>query len=216
MNTLWTFGDSMTAGDGCIENKPIRSGGLLYYTEYKKEGDDIWPNLLAKELDYEIKNCGISGASNDKIIDKIIDEYDNFKENDVVIMQKTFTQRFDIADIKSNTFQTQHAESLAIMNEVKQNKNSLEVETIINYAAFFADNVLVRNRYNKRFNFLKKMIENKINICFMWDIIDFGIKQETIKDHTNGKINDLHWGFNGHKNFANLLKRILFDSKTII
>ena len=50
MATIWTFGDSFTSGDGCVENLRIRDGDFKYYNEYKKSGSDIWPNLLGKTL----------------------------------------------------------------------------------------------------------------------------------------------------------------------
>ena len=75
MATLWTFGDSFTSGDGCVENLGIRDGDFKYYNEYKKPGSDIWPNLLGKTLGCDVKNLGKSGASNDYILDSIIDNF---------------------------------------------------------------------------------------------------------------------------------------------
>jgi len=219
MNTLWTFGDSMTAGDGCVFDKPISSGGLSYYEEYKKEGDDIWPNHLAKKMNYKIKNCGISGASNDKIIDSIIDMYFSIKENDIVIIEKSFNQRFDIPNKELNVLQTQYAESLSnLITNYKKNKHNIEntkIETIINYAVYFSDDNLLKTRQDKRFNFLKNLIKNKAKICYIWDVIEFGRTQESIAEHTNGKIKDSHWSFNGHLNFSELLYEILFKKELI-
>jgi len=33
MPTLWTFGDSFTAGDGCVKNLAIRDGDFKYFNE---------------------------------------------------------------------------------------------------------------------------------------------------------------------------------------
>jgi hypothetical protein len=46
MPNLWTFGDSFTAGDGCVQNIAIRDGDFKYYNEYKKLDSDIWPNIF--------------------------------------------------------------------------------------------------------------------------------------------------------------------------
>ena len=58
MATLWTFGDSFTAGNGCRIDSLLADGGLKYYNEYKKEDDDIWPNILGKKINYKTINLG--------------------------------------------------------------------------------------------------------------------------------------------------------------
>ena len=83
MATLWTFGDSMTAGDGCLLHLGIRDGGDKYYNEYKELDSDIWPNILGRTIGLNVKNIGKSGASNDYILDSIIDK---LAENDNVIV----------------------------------------------------------------------------------------------------------------------------------
>ena len=52
MRTLWTFGDSFTFGHGCRPDGPTNE----YYYNYRSESDDVWPNLLGKMLNLEIKN----------------------------------------------------------------------------------------------------------------------------------------------------------------
>jgi hypothetical protein len=91
MATLWTFGDSMTFGHGCVPNYE----GDEYYKKYKKSDDDlIWPVILANKLGYKLNNLGKCGASNDYIFDKIIDNYHSISENDIVIVNKTFILLF--------------------------------------------------------------------------------------------------------------------------
>ena len=92
MNTLWTFGDSFTFGHGCRLDGPLSE----YCLNYKKEGDDIWPNHLGKLLNLNVKNYGKCGASNDFIIDSIINNWDSFKENDYVIIGISYHNRFDV------------------------------------------------------------------------------------------------------------------------
>jgi hypothetical protein len=217
-STLWVFGDSFTTGDGCIETRGIRDGNTKYYYEYKKIGDDIWPNHLGKMLNLNIKNYGISGASNDKIIDKIIDESDNFKKNDLVVIQKTFSQRFDIPHI--NGLQTHYGESLNTMSEDLKNnphiKDKLKLETILNYGVLFSDNILFKERQDKRFNFIKNSVELKVLKCYMWDIFDFLSSYENIFQHTGGRIKDSHLSFNGHKRFADNNYKLLSNNKTLI
>jgi hypothetical protein len=219
METIWTFGASLTSGDGCVKNLPIRDGGLKYYNEYKKSDDDIWPNILGKTIGFNVKNMGKSGASNDSILDSIINNFDMIKSNDVVIIQKTFYQRFDIPKLDGSKFSPQGGEELLTLstdlNKNKYNRNKLENETILNYGVLFSDNLLFKQRQDVRFNFIEKQLKNKINKILIWDV-DSDVRKsiETIGQHTYGKIKDYHFSFNGHKSFSELLYKKLYISKT--
>jgi hypothetical protein len=219
MGTLWTFGDSFTAGNGCVDTLPIRDSGLKYYNEYKQLDDDIWPNFLSKLLEYNIKNIAKSGASNDYIIDSIIDNFNDIQLDDIVIIQKTFYQRFDVPDLHNNKFCTQYGEELLqfsmYLNRNKYNKDKLEIETILNYGVLFSDNLLFKQRQDKRFNFIEAQLRNKINKILIWDVdSDLRKSTETIVEHTNGKIKDYHFSFNGHKSFSELLYKNLYTKDT--
>jgi hypothetical protein len=219
MGTLWTFGGSFTNGDGCIKTKGIRDGDLKYYNEYKKSDDDIWPNILGKTIGFNVKNIGKSAASNDYIIDSIIDNFDMIESNDVVVIQKTFYQRFDIPKLDGSKFMTQSGEELSLLsidlNKNKSNKNKLEIETILNYGVLFSDNLLFKQRQDKRFNFIEKQLRNKINKILIWDAdSDLRKSIETISQHTNGKIKDYHFSFNGHKSFSEFLYKKLYADNT--
>ena len=75
MNTLWTFGDSFTFGAGCRPDGPVylpTGPSTEYYDNYKNNLDDIFPELLGKMLNLEVKNFGRSAVSNDYIIYSII------------------------------------------------------------------------------------------------------------------------------------------------
>jgi hypothetical protein len=222
MATLWTFGDSFTAGDGCVENIAIRDGDFKYYKEYKKsDSDDIWPNLLGNTIGFNVKNLGKSGASNDYILDSIIDNFNMMESDDVVIIEKTFYQRFDVPKLNSGEFHTQYAESLYLnsidLKNNKYHKDKLEIETILNYAVLFSDNKLFKERQNKRFEFIQAQLNNKIDKILIWDVLDFlDGKIETIGQHTEGKIKDYHFSFNGHKRFSELLFKKLYTNPTLI
>ena len=221
MATIWTFGDSFTAGDGCVENLAIRDGEFKYYIEYKKPDSDIWPNILGKTLGYDVKNIGKSGASNDYILDSIIDYFNLMESEDVVIIEKTFYQRFDVPKLNSNEFHTQYGEGLYALSidlkTNKYNKDKLEIETILNYGILFADNQLFKERQNKRFRFLETLLKTKVNKVLIWDVeSDLRKSIETIGQHTEGKIKDYHFSFNGHKTFSELLYKKLYTKPSLI
>ena len=221
MATLWTFGDSFTAGDGCVKNLGIRDGNYKYYNEYNQWDSDIWPNILGKTIGFNVKNIGKSGASNDYILDSIIDNFDMIEPNDIVIIGKTFYQRFDIPKLNSNEFHTQYGESLHILSTDlkinKYNKEKLEIETIINYGVLFSDNLLFKKRQDKRFNFIQTQLSNKVNKILVWDIdSDLRKSIETISHHTKGKIKDYHFSFNGHKQFSERLYKKIYTKPALI
>jgi hypothetical protein len=221
MQTIWTFGDSFTFGDGCREDKGIRDGDTNYYQKYNKEEYDIWPNLLSNMVGCNIKNMSKSGASNDYIIDSIIDVYDLINKNDIVIIQKTFFERFDVPFLNKTGWHTQYGESLYTLDlDLKKNKydkNKVELETILNYGVSFASNKLFKERQDKRFNFLKDQLKYKVNNVFIWDIDDnIRTSINTISQHSNNEFIDYHFSFLGHIQFANILYKTIFEEKTLI
>jgi hypothetical protein len=221
MATLWTFGDSFTSGDGCVENLGIRDGDFKYYNEYKKPDSEIWPNLLGNAMGFNVKNLGKSGASNDYILDSIIDHFNMIEPDDVVIIEKTFYQRFDIPDLKTNVFHTQYAELLHLysidLKKNKYDKDNLEIETVLNYGILYSDNKLFKERQDKRFDFIITQLKCKTDKILTWDVLDFlDGKIETIGQHTGGKIKDYHFSFNGHKRFSELLYKKLYIKPSLI
>ena len=219
MSKLWVFGDSFTAGNGCLHNEE--------YTKYKESDDDlIWPEILAKNLNLELVNKGMGLYSNDKIIDSIIEAFDNIQHNDIVIIQKSFVHRFDIPNEIDNVLLTIAPNSKHMLNwysnntNMKKKYNKFEMKAI-EYIAVAMDNKLIQERQNKRFNFLEKLIKNKgVKKCFVWDIIEAiqpdNLKYETIFKATNGKINDGHWSYKGHKDFAEYIIEQIEEEKIII
>lgn len=201
MSTLWTFGDSFTFGHGCRPDGPLPE----YYNNYKKDGDDVWPNLLGKMLNTEIKNFGKCGASNDFIIDCIIDNWDNFKENDFVIIATTFHSRFDVPLKNKLSLSTNYWESVDLKNFVGDERE--QMETIVNFQYYFADNELYKIRHLKRFNFLHKLLRKNKITTFGWDVplLTESNRFEKIIHATNGEMEDYHFSFKGNRDFADMV-----------
>jgi hypothetical protein len=135
--------------------------------------------------------------------------------DDVVIIEKTFYQRFDVPKLNSDEFQTIYGEALYIMDtdlkKNKYNKDKLEIETILNYGVLFCQNSLFQERQNKRFRFIETLLKLNVKKILIWDIdSDLRKSIETISRHTKGKIKDYHFSFNGHKEFSELLYKKLY------
>ncbi len=217
MNTLWTFGDSFTFGRACREDCFDKS-----YLEYRKQGDDIWPNHLSKMLQYEVKNLGKNGVSNDYIFDSIIKNYDEIEENDVVIIGKTIYGRIELPN--------KYNEWVRVLSESEKkdwwiiDKNNgfdeFEMKTIIDFQYLFSNNKLYKNRHDERFEFIEKLLTNhkKVKKCYVWQIQErkFIENIEKIIDATKYKIKDYHFSFKGHLDFANFLYGEIKMKKAVI
>jgi len=215
---LWTFGDSMTFGHGCNIN--CKSDVSVKYSLYKNKGDDIWPNHLGNLLNYDVKNFGKNGASNDYIFDSIIDNFDSIQNNDIVIINTTLYGRIDVPiDDNIHHILSAYEGAKNILNKDCINDKD-KIETILNFQYYFSNDIFYKNRHKKRFDFIKKRLlsETKVKFCYIWSLEDddeLYASFETIYKHTNGLIKDTHFSFNGHLNFAHFLYSLI-DNKKII
>ena len=200
-NTLWAFGDSMTFGHGCNVN--CKSNTRLEYLPYKKEGDDIWSNHLSRLLNYDVKNLGKNGASNDYIFGSIIDNFDYINEGDVVIINMTLHGRIEvpIGDEIVNALSS-YENQMKIFGYDDGGDRQEKIETIINFQYHFSNHQFYKDRHIKRFNFIKNRLlnEKKVKYVYIWSLeeVDSGIYSsfETIYKATNGKVEDTHFSFN--------------------
>jgi hypothetical protein len=218
-NTLWTFGDSMTFGHACNVNCTTKMKDD--YLPYKKEGDDIWPNHLGRFLDYEVKNFGKNGASNDYIFDSIIENFNDIKENDVVVINTTLYGRIEVP-IGDYTFSI--LSSYETTKKVIEGQNNEDyrdkVEAVINYQYHFSNHKFYKERHRKRFQFIKDRLkeDKKLKFVYLWSLEDddaiYGTFQK-IKDDTKGKIDDGHFSFKGHIDFAHYIASMM-DSKKLL
>lgn len=193
-NKIYVFGDSYTKGHGCLENEE-------FYNKYKRDKNDrIWCDIVSEKLGMELINLGVGLYSNDKIIDSIISRYDLFKKNDIVLIQKTFSHRFDIPNIDDDKLITVSPGNIQSYDSYTKE----EIEKIL----YLSDSELYKKRQDLRFDFLQKILTDKGVVCIVWNIMDY-LYIERIVEHTNGEIFDHHWSFNGHKEMSdNMLKLI--------
>jgi hypothetical protein len=208
MNTLHTFGDSFTFGHGCVENCSFKE----YYT-YKKKDDDIWPNHLAKRLEMNISNYGKTAFCNEQIFDSILKNFDSIKENDIVIIEKTYHDRLSIPNDSDwiSTLSIEYTTEAWWKTKLEKIFSKEEMETLINFQYYFSPKKLYEKRNNDRFNFLKKILVNntKVKECIIWDMPKIYNSFETIKTATNGEFIDFHFSFKGHKQFAEYIENII-------
>jgi len=218
MKKLWTFGCSFTYGDGTLEHD-------LYRQKYRVSDNELsWTYRLANELKMELVNKGMGGSSNETILDSIILNYDNINEDDIVIISKTWSHRFDFPK-KIGSIEPQSIVYRGGESDVKRwfddltvgifNEN--QIECIKAFSVEFATQPLYSYRHDIRFNFIKDRLikDKKIKICHIWDVESLWEKYETINTATNNKIRDYHWSYKGHEYFFNDLLKIIQTPKLI-
>ena len=202
MNKLFTFGDSFTY------IKPTEYDG--YALLYKQPEDYYWPEILAKKFNLELVNFGFGSFSNDRIIDSILENHHLIKENDVVIIGKSFYHRFDIPNYENEIdlsvtkkFTTITPFAYKLLIELGYTEE--EGNSIIYFLNLIDDPVFI-DRTNLRYNFIKDFLfSKKIKKCIFWEVTDCWENFENITTATNGIIDDNHWSYKGHLDFTNYL-----------
>ncbi len=131
MGTLWTFGDSFTAGHGCrfqnIEPFSNENQNSYYYKTYKDFIDinrKIWPETLAESINFQLKNCGINGLTNESIFDNTLKNVTNFSKEDLVILQSSTVGRFDFPFLREKSLFGYSNNNRSKNNEIYSNINS--------------------------------------------------------------------------------------------
>jgi|APGre2960657373_1045057.scaffolds.fasta_scaffold11925_4 hypothetical protein len=190
MNSIWCFGDSFTAGHGCTPE-------FEYCQNYKKDKDNLWCNHLGNLLNMNVINNGKNGCSNDIIFDLILENFNNIKPNDIVIIGKTFSYRYDIPSLNiKNEWVSAHD---VIYHKEKYNEE--QYQTILNFSYHFAKDKKYKNRQNNRINFLISLLNEKNIKTLLWSVEEDILFYDRIRDATNGKIDDAHLSFKGHLQF---------------
>lgn len=89
MGNLFTFGCSYTDS---FENNMIHP--YVRYKEYKGYFPRTWNDMLAEKIGLNLINYGVGGSGNDYIFQNFLTHLDEYKTDDVVIVQWTYNTRF--------------------------------------------------------------------------------------------------------------------------
>lgn len=207
MKTLWTFGDSFTYGFGCRFSNNLEGIEKLYYENYfDKSKDDTWPNHLGKLLNYNVNNFGKNGYSNWDIIDSIIKESNNIKENDIVVIGKT------------HSFRNRYPQDNNQWNQINESQTNVDEKTqaFIDYQTYLSDHPLYKERQELLYKYIIDNLYkvNKVSKVFTFKITDlknFNITR--IHNDTQKKINDYHPSRQGQLEMANIFYEKITNNK---
>lgn len=217
-NTLWAFGDSFTVGSGCI---PLE--GTKYYYEYPERRVErgLFVERLADHFNLNLQNLALAGSSNQMIIDDIIDNAAKFKKGDRVIVGMSDSARLEtfvsrgapevslypppgVTDLEEQGWSrfplTHYIASTDIKYWApftKQQANLIQkyiVEVVLPCATY--------KEYHSIQQTIKLLKALKIESGYVWNASQWRMYDTIFKD-TNGKIEDYHFSWKGHEDFAN-------------
>ena len=162
MNTIWVFGCSFSSGHSGVPQ------------------EKTYGNLLAKELNYNVKNLSSAGASNDIIFYRFNQNLNNFKDGDIILYQFTAFNRigFFEGEHDGTYFSTAGLPELGITTKKNEgpfsNKKDEELENLIDYILTWQP---------KRYRFIYNDVMN---------VISFLTKNKNVKIYTLYLLNEFH------------------------
>lgn len=222
-NKLWTFGCSFTESLKSMYEQDLKlcqpSSFIDYYKYMGNSFPPMWNELLAEKLNLELENKGVGGSSNYTILSIFIQNIKNFKENDLIIIQWTSSLRFRICDYETNKFIDLLPMNIDEPNIRKyfpymQNREGgIWFTELIEYSQF-----IIEYCKSKNIKLMFWSMDDKLDSELSNDIKDYFIHSPNgnnieighpiyissktnewkIKQETNGKIDDEHYGKYGN------------------
>ena len=204
---LWVFGDSFSVPFKKIENEHP-------YVPYKGYCPKIFSNILSEELDLNLMDMSIGGCSNQSILHTYIKNISKINSNDILIFGWTQPIRFRIASKRNDFYDVIIAVAPHMKDFIDMSIDTLNDITInrSTHSIFWDelnDYITVINESSKNsliFHWTwvepTKEIDNNIyESKFYEQLIPFK-KYKTVREETNGDIDDFHYGEMGHKELA--------------
>ena len=190
---IYFFGDSFTKGDGC-------NFGFEYYDRDSDLPKQKWTDIISDELNEPTKNFGKSGAGSQWIYNKLTYYLDIFKPNDYIfVTDSIFIRQLGVVHDRIETvgpsyeFETPERKNANTLN-LSYNVYPFEPQWNDYYIKLFEK----FGRYLKSNN-IKFIFTHYREFMFQPD------KYMNIVTETNGEIDDNHFSWLGHQQFAEYL-----------
>ena len=198
MNTVWTFGDSLTDG--------FRSDNIWAkkYVEWKGYIPLTYGEIISKKLNYNLINLGKGGSDNNTIFESFIKNIDNIKDGDIVIIGWSDIGRFRLAT-KNNEW----CSFVPNFDYNMKNMENISNQTIMEVCVNRLSDIYI-DELNHFIKIMKYSLPN--NIIYNWSPflnirnsvanLENIIAPSGINIETNGLVNDYHYGQSAHLNLA--------------
>lgn len=215
MNKLWVFGDSYSVP--FYKTESIKNGWKPLYNEWKGYVSKSYGELVSKELNISHFNLSVSGLDNYTILDNIISSLNKIEEKDIIIIGWSHSGRFRLAD-SNNLFKSilSKKPDIGYSNEFDNIcKKTIEEITINRLNSAY---IYELNNYIKllNFTFSKNIIihwspfkqdKDGLNVTLPTKLYNY----ETVREETNGEIDDGHFSENAHKFLSEQFIEIIND-----
>lgn len=190
---IYFFGDSFTKGDGC-------NVGFEYYNLPTDLPKKKWTDIISEELNQPTKNFGKSGAGSQWIYNKLTYYLDIFKPNDwVFVTDSIFIRQLGVVQDRIETVGPSYE------FETKEREMANTDNLIHNIYPFQSQ---WNQYYIKHFTKICEYLKSKnVNTYFThYDEYMFKPKKYmNIVTETNNKIDDNHFSWLGHQQYAQYL-----------
>lgn len=218
MGKLWAFGDSFTD----FYKPPVNSKvhWRQKYCEWKGYVPKVYVEFLAEKLNMDLINKGAGGCDNLSILEEFCKVCNRIQKDDVVIFGWTSPIRVRLADRynKWGFFNPDVRNKNGFFSHKSLDSYDFLSEKTIQELIYNRDNILYILEINNWINLINHTLKDIHHFHWSWytDLQNgniFGAKQyRTIKNETNGEVDDGHWCEDGHKEFADLLAEKLFKN----
>lgn len=205
MNKLWVFGDSFSS---LIDFHNLQNENVKRYLTIKNiDRYQTWSEILALQLNFELKNFSFGGKSNYQIFFDVCDNIEKFSKNDILIVGWALLGKFIIVDNNhfidihpNGVYNNYQIENNCIQKIIDNRKNELWVYEVRKWEKIISE----MSKY-KGFKIIfwsgeEDLLKNKsidISTC------------PTISNETNGFIPDTHLGCVGHEKLSENMYNIL-------
>ena len=230
-NKLWCFGDSFTAGDGCIRSPKENpySPTTISYRKYlnKQDGEEIliYPDYVSNHFNLELVNTARGGASNEMIFDTLFTNIENINKEDYIIIGVSYFERFDI--FMNNIIHPTNVGSISTTPDIMFEQAGLSrngiLETIVN-----RNHKVFKDRLIRQIKAIKYLLNSVCDNVCIWTFDDNMITMSdrnlflmpdkytkfssfvydnkmALAQETNGEVPDGHFGAPGHKLWADYI-----------
>ena len=192
---LYIFGDSFSAGFS------FESNWTNNYVNWKGYSPKGFGEIISQKLNLELINLAENASDNYSILQKFCDNEKNIKKNDLVIIGWSSPLRFRLVSKDWITILPNYDKfSTKEIDKTKISESTL-IEILLN-----RDDIRYCNEVNSWIKLLNNLDKNIIHWTPFDQRLDcmFLNKFETIFTETNGKLNDWHFGENGHLQLSDL------------
>lgn len=208
---LWIFGDSFSS-NFTLGSKLTWIKDYIDYIGYEPKS---YGNIMGDVLNYDVINCAKSGNSNYDIFSSFLNNVDNIKKEDIVIIQFSSVYRFRLVN-KNDEFESVSGGWNYLFNHF--NESNLTIQEIgINrlskkYLTEIDDWIKVIKLLlpNDKLLFWTPFSESTGNPNIL-PLFNF----THIAEETNYKIKDSHYGEIGHKELSEYFLKIITKEKKL-